>query len=57
MMSGLLPFALQCAMCYQTAAQQGAKGIAALNSGILVLVVPLIGIVGGLTWMAWRHRG
>jgi len=56
-MSGLLPFALQCAMCYQTAAQQGAKGIAALNSGILVLVVPLIGIVGGLTWMAWRHRG
>jgi len=56
MITALLPFALQCAMCYQNASQQEAKGIAAINSGILVLAVPLLGIIAAISWITYRHR-
>ncbi len=48
--------ALQCAMCYQTAAAQGPKGIRAMNLGILLLIVPLVSIIGCITVVTWRHR-
>jgi hypothetical protein len=51
----MLAFLLQCAMCYQTAAQQGAKGIAALNAGILVLLIPPVAIMGCISWITWRR--
>jgi hypothetical protein len=51
----MLALLLQCAMCYQTAAQQGAKGIAALNAGILVLLIPPVAIMGCISWLAWRR--
>jgi len=56
-MTALLPFALQCAMCYQSASQQGAKGMAALNSGILILLLPPVAIIGCLSWITWRRSG
>ncbi len=54
-MPALLALALQCAMCNQTAAQQGAKGIAALNAGILVLLLPPLAIAGCISWITWRR--
>lgn len=48
--------AAQCAMCYQTAAASGAKGIHALNLGILALLIPLASIIGGITAVTYRHR-
>ena len=54
-MTALIPFALQCAMCYQNAAQQGAKAMAALNAGIWILLLPPMAIIGAISWMAWRR--
>ena len=54
-MWSLIPFALQCAMCNQTAAQQGARGMAALNAGILVLLLPPLAIAGCISWITWRR--
>lgn len=54
-MMALLPFALQCAMCYQNASQQGAKGMAALNAGILILLAPPVAILGCISFMTYRR--
>ena len=54
-MTALLPFALQCAMCYQAASQQGAKGIAALNAGIWILLIPPVAIIGCISWVTYRR--
>jgi len=56
MFAALLPIALQCAMCYQSASQQGARGIAALNAGILILLIPPVAIMGCLGWITWRRN-
>jgi len=45
-----------CSLCYTQAAGSGARAIAALNSGILVLVVPPMLICLGITWMAYKKR-
>ncbi len=45
-----------CALCYTQAAGSGPKMIAALKSGILVLVFPPMGICAMLTWMGYRKR-
>jgi len=45
-----------CALCYTQAAGSGARVIAALKSGILILVVPPILICLGITWMAYKKR-
>ena len=45
-----------CALCYTQAAGAGARMIAALKSGILVLVFPPMGICIMLTWMGYRKR-
>ena len=50
------PALAQCAMCYTTAAAQGAKGIQALNFGIIVLLIPPVTIMGGILLYAFRYR-
>jgi hypothetical protein len=57
-MPALAPFpalALQCAMCYQTAAQ-AAQGLRALNTGILILLLPPLAIIGCISWVAYQRR-
>ena len=50
------PLFAQCAMCYQNAAAQGARGIRALNFGILILLLPPLAIAGCITRLAYRYR-
>lgn len=50
------PLFAQCSMCYQNAAAQGAKGIRALNLGIVILLVPPLAIAACITRVAYRHR-
>ena len=45
-----------CAVCYTTAAAQGADGIQALNLGIVVLLIPPLAIFSGLLIYAFRYR-
>ncbi len=45
-----------CAMCYQTAASSGAKLIAALRHGILLLMFPPLLIFGGIIGLAYSRR-
>ena len=45
-----------CAMCYTAAAQQSAQGKAALDAGILILLIPAIAIFCGVFLVAYRHR-
>jgi uncharacterized membrane protein len=60
LLAGLLvpcvAFAQNCALCYTQAAGSGSRMIAALRSGILVLVVPPMLICLGITWMAYKKR-
>jgi hypothetical protein len=49
-------FSQSCALCYTQAASSGTKLIAALRSGILVLVVPPMFMSVGIAWMAYRKR-
>jgi hypothetical protein len=49
-------FSQSCSLCYTQAAAAGARFIAALRSGILVLVVPPMFMSVGITVMAYRKR-
>jgi hypothetical protein len=51
-----LSFAQGCALCYTQAAGSGSRMIAALRSGILILMVPPMLISLGITWMAYKKR-
>jgi hypothetical protein len=51
-----LVFAQNCALCYTQAAGAGARMIQALKSGILVLMIPPMGICIGLAIMAYKKR-
>jgi hypothetical protein len=51
-----LAFAQNCALCYTQAAGSGARMIQALKSGILVLMIPPMGICIGLAIMAYKKR-
>lgn len=51
-----MAFAQNCALCYTQAAGAGSRMIAALKSGILVLVVPPMLICVGISWMAYKKR-
>ena len=51
-----LTTAQSCALCYTQAAGSGARMIAALRSGILILVIPPMLICVGITWMAYKKR-
>jgi hypothetical protein len=48
--------AFQCVMCNRTAAAQNLARAAVLNKGIVVLLIPPILILAGLTWYALKHR-
>ena len=56
MASELIGLLAQCAMCYQTAAQQSAQSIRAMNLGILILLMPLVVVAGCISWAAYRMR-
>ena len=45
-----------CAMCYQNAASSGAKLIAALRHGILLLMFPPLLIFSGIIGLAYSRR-
>ncbi len=45
-----------CAMCYQNAAASGAKGQAALRHGILILLIPALGLFGGIFATIYRRN-
>ncbi len=51
-----IAFAQNCALCYTQAAGSGSKMIHALKSGILILMIPPMGICIGLTVMAYKKR-
>jgi len=48
--------AQSCALCYTQAGGSGSRMIAALRSGILILVIPPMLICIGITWMAYKKR-
>jgi hypothetical protein len=45
-----------CALCYTQAAASGERFIAALRSGIVLLIVPPMFMSAGITWLAYRKR-
>ncbi|HXJ17815.1 MAG TPA: hypothetical protein VNM68_11555 [Candidatus Polarisedimenticolia bacterium] len=45
-----------CAMCYQNAASSGAQGQAALRHGILILLIPALGLFTGIFGLIYRRR-
>jgi hypothetical protein len=49
-------YAQSCALCYTQAAGAGSRMIAALKSGILILVAPPMLICLGIAWMAYKKR-
>ena len=49
-------FSQNCALCYTRAASNGAKLIAALRSGIVVLIVPPMFMSVGITWLAYKKN-
>lgn len=51
-----LAHAQNCALCYTQAAGSGQRFIAALRSGILVLMIPPMAITIGIAVMAYRKR-
>jgi hypothetical protein len=51
-----LTYAQNCSLCYTQAAGAGSRMIAALKSGILVLVAPPMLICLGIAWMAYKKR-
>ncbi len=51
-----LTYAQNCSLCYTQAAGAGSRMIAALKSGILILVAPPMLICIGLAVMAYKKR-
>lgn len=51
-----LTVAQNCALCYTQAAGSGSRMIAALRSGILMLVIPPMLICTAIAWMAYKKR-
>ncbi len=45
-----------CALCYNTAAAAGGRGIAALRNGILILMIPPVIIFGAVCFFTLRGR-
>jgi hypothetical protein len=51
-------FSQSCALCYTQAASSGVRMIQALKSGILILIIPPMGMTAGFFAVAYRrsHR-
>jgi hypothetical protein len=45
-----------CAMCYQSAAATGAGAQAGLRHGILILLIPALGVFGGILGVLYQRR-
>ena len=45
-----------CALCYNTAAAAGVRGVAALRNGILILMIPPVIIFGVVCFFTLRGR-
>jgi hypothetical protein len=45
-----------CAMCYQNAAATGPRGRTALQHGILILLIPAVGLFAGILALLWRRQ-
>ena len=45
-----------CALCYNTAAAAGVRGVAALRNGILILMIPPVIIFGVVSFFTLRGR-
>jgi hypothetical protein len=56
LLSSLPTFSQGCPLCYTQAAASGARFIAALRGGILVLAIPPMFMSVGITVMAYRKR-
>jgi hypothetical protein len=56
LLTPVVTFAQQCALCYSQVAGSGSRMIQALRSGILILVIPPMLICVGITWMAYKKR-
>jgi hypothetical protein len=52
-----LSIAAQCVMCYRTAAAQQAERSRVLNSGIVILLIPPILVLGLILLLAFRKSG
>jgi len=52
----LQAFAQSCALCYTQAASATQRFIAALRSGILILIIPPMFMSIGITLLAYRKR-
>lgn len=50
------PAAAQCIMCYMGASGSGARGIRAIQIGILILMIPTVAIMTGLVYTVIRRR-
>jgi hypothetical protein len=44
-----------CSMCRETASFQKARAVDALQSGIVLLGLPPLAIIGGIAWMTYRR--
>jgi hypothetical protein len=51
-----VPAAAQCALCYTSAGSAGARGIAALRLGIIILLVPAVVLFLGVLYVALRNK-
>jgi hypothetical protein len=45
-----------CAMCYQSAAATGSRSIVALQHGILILLIPSVGLFLGIFGLIFSRR-
>ena len=49
-------FAQSCSLCYTQAAASTQRFIQALRSGILILMLPPMGLCIAVTWVAYKRR-
>ena len=49
----MIAYFAQCVMCYRTAAAQQAERSRVLNTGILIMLIPPMLVIGGLLSLAW----
>ncbi|MGA7293884.1 MAG: hypothetical protein WBW85_15220 [Terriglobales bacterium] len=56
LMAAIPAFGQGCALCYTQAAASGARMIAALRSGILILVIPPMFLSVGVIVLAYKRR-
>lgn len=46
----------QCVQCFRSAAAQQAASIAAMNRGVLLMLLPVLVLLAGFGWLLWQRR-